>query len=143
MRTIGKNVINEVTITDPIGGGDVKLYYRTPTTNERQQYTSSLFQTKGRKVKTMISGARQKFGQKILTGFRHNDFCLVEEDGRKVAFASDPKDPQYRENWKDLVVESAADLVETLAFHVFEGAKVMPDDDENDEIADDGDEIPN
>jgi hypothetical protein len=141
MRVIGQAVINKAIIKDPIGGGEIVFFYRTPTTDERQQYNSSLFQARRGKVKSTIAQARQRFGKIILTGFREGDFVLQEGEQR-VIFSSDPQSANYRESWKDLVMNYASDLVETLAFHVFEGASVVPDSDEEEDGGEDGDGEP-
>jgi len=146
MRIIGKDVRNKITITDPIGGGDVEFSYRTPTTEERQRYNSSLFSAKGRKVKVTIAEARQKYGLIILMGIREGDFLYAdtadqagkaEQAGKKnapaVPISSDPSSPNYRADWKTLVASYAADMVETMTAHVFEGARVQSTEDLEDE----------
>jgi len=141
MRRIGHNISNSIRIKDPIGGGEIELYYRFPTTEERQQYSSSLFRARKGKVKTMVSETRQRFGKKILTGFRTGDFVL-EEEGKELVFSSDKSSSDYREDWKALILNSAADIVEAMAYHVFEGAAVVPDDDEEDDPHDDDNDSP-
>jgi len=150
MRVIGKNVRNKIIITDPIGGGSVEFSYRTPTTEERQRYNSALFSAKGRKVKVTVAEARQKYGLIILTGIREGDFLHADQadqtdhadhaaqagDGNApaVPISSDSSSPNYRTDWKTLVASYAADLVETMAAHVFEGARVQSSDDQEDEV---------
>jgi len=130
-RTIGKGVVNIITINDPIGGGDIEFRYRFPTTTERQQYSSGLFSKKGVKIRIKTSETRQKFGLAILTGIREGDFILQGEGfAAKTPVSSKPDSPHYRFDWKDLVSEYGADLVEAMAAHVFEGAEMVEDEDE-------------
>lgn len=137
MRVIGDKVINAIKINDPIGGGDVELFYRTPTTEERQRYNSALFQAQGRKVKVTIAQARQKFGAQILVGIREGDFSHAEGDAPAKPLSSDPASVNYRQDWKNLVGKYASDLIEAVAQHVFEGARIQQDvPDQDDEQAD-------
>ena len=143
MRIIGKGITNKITITDPIGGGSVEFSYRTPTTEERQRYNSALFSAKGRKVKVTVAEARQKYGLIILTGIREGDFLHADQadhadqtgevNAPAVPVSSDQSSPNYRADWKSLVASYASDLVETMAAHVFEGARVQSIDDQEDE----------
>lgn len=118
-RKIGANVRNTLTIQDPVSGTAIKFYYRTPTSEERVGYQNALFKREGEKVDFKITEARQEFGLKILEGFEEGAF--ENGDG---PFSSDPKAPNFNPDWKDLVKTFASDLIETLAAHVFEGARV-------------------
>ena len=48
-----------------------------------------------------------------------------------VPFSSDPSSPNYDPEWKSLVQKYASDLIETLAAHVFEGARAFSSQEEN------------
>ncbi len=118
MRDLKPSDNNQLTIHDAISGDDVVLTYRTPTTSERVAYQRAQVKKQGKKVILRAGEARQEFGLKILTGVRDGDFGY---DGQPIS--SDPKSPNYRPDWKQLVGETAGDLVEVLALTVFEGAR--------------------
>jgi hypothetical protein len=127
MRITSPDVKNELTINDPISGGQITLYYRLPTTQERLKYNQSLFQRKGNKITYTYTEARLKWGREILLGFEEGAFGVMSKTppggkGKEVPYSSDPESKNYREDWKDLVCEFASDLIEVLAAHVFEGA---------------------
>lgn len=119
MRDLKPTDKNELVVLDAISGTDIVLYYRTPTTSERVAYQRAQIKKEGKKIKIRASQARQEFGLKILTGFADGAFGY---DGRPIS--SNPEAANYREDWKDLVLAQAADLVEVLALTVFEGARV-------------------
>jgi len=66
---------------------------------------------------------RIKFGAKLLVGFSKGTFGL---NGK--AIASDPQDPDYYPDWKELLVKEAPDIVADVARDAFEGTKVVTDD---------------
>jgi len=118
MRDLKPTDKNELVVHDAISGTDIVLYYRLPTTSERIAYQRALIRKTGKKVVLRAGEARQEFGLKILTGIREGDFGY---DGKTIS--SDPKSERYRDDWKQLVGETAGDLVEVLALTVFEGAR--------------------
>jgi len=119
MRDLTRSDRNKLIINDARSGTEIELYYRTPTTQEEVEYQSKLIKRKGKKVLINAFETRLKMGLKILTGFREGDFGV---DGRPIS--SDPSSPNYREDWKELLREYAADIVTAFAFAVFEGARV-------------------
>jgi len=106
---------NKLTITDAIGGGDIELYYRNPTTEECVQFQSESVRKVGGKIRYHFAETRIKYGLRVLTGFRHGDFIY---DGKPLS--SDPSSADYREDWKALLKETAADIVIAVGFAVFE-----------------------
>lgn len=118
---------NALIIRDNMGGGDITLFYRNPTTAEWAGFTNASVQRRGKHVSLTIGERRQDYGKKILTGFRDGDFL----DERGQAISADPESPYYREDWKDLVCRHAADLVQLLAAHVFEGSAEIEAGDED------------
>jgi hypothetical protein len=123
-RIIGEGVINEFNLRDPISGDVLTLYFRFPTTEERQAYMSAMFERDENKIRFKISEARQEFGLKILTGIKKGSFILVENGRPEKQISSDPKDPDYLKNWRELVAKQGIDVVEEMAAHVFEGHRV-------------------
>lgn len=125
-RFIG-NQVNELRLHDAISNSDILLKYRMPTTAEREGYANESVRRIRNKVKYSIVAAREKYGAKILMGFRDGDF-EIDQNGAVVPIASDPASPNYRDNWKELVVEHASDLVQTLAYHVFDSPSEVVED---------------
>lgn len=100
-------------------GEDVTLFHRDPTTTEVSQYNNEAVRRKGNKVQFRHAGAQLKFGAKILKGIGENDFGI-----NGVPFSSDPNSPNYREDWKAIVVRTAHQAVQALGAAVFGGTEV-------------------
>ena len=124
-RIIGEGVINEFNVRDPISGDTLTLYFRFPTTEERQGYMSAMFERDENKIRFRISEARQEFGLKILSGIKKGSFSLIENGAPMREISSDSSDPDYLENWKELVAKQGIDIVEEMAAYIFEGHKVQ------------------
>lgn len=131
---------NILRISDAISGGIISLYYRLPTNEERIAFQrASLVRNKGAGGKKQVTfdpnAARQKYGLAILTGFGDDAFTV---NGKPVS--SDPESQNYLATWKELVGETASDMVAALAVTVFEGMRVAPaemmEGDELDEFMD-------
>jgi hypothetical protein len=116
---------NGVTFFDRISESKITLFYRMPTTEERIAYSNSLITRRGTKVESNIGEARGKYGARILTGFKDGDFAT--EDG---PLSSDPASPNFKPNWKAILLQYAQDVVDMLAIHVFEASLMIdtPDD---------------
>lgn len=141
---------NEFKVNDTIGGCQILLFWRHPTTTERIGFQRDAWQREGKKVYNRTPEARAKYGELILTGIREGDFSDgIDADGNPVLIASDPHSPNYRANWKELVAAAAGDLLMSLGMRVFEGSfqelvKAAKDsgavaDEEEDEIVEGGD----
>lgn len=136
MRDLKPNDKNKLVINDARSGTAIELYYRNPTTSEEVAYQSRLFKKQGKKMLVNAYETRLTYGLKILTGFREGDFGI---EGKPIS--SDPVSMNYREDWKELLKDNAADLVTSFAFAIFEGARIDAgmeidfgdDDTENDE----------
>lgn len=119
MRDLAKSDKNKLLIQDGISGTEIELYYRMPNTQEMVAYQNQMVKKVGRKVVLNTFETRLKWGIEILTGFREGDFGF---EGKPIS--SDEKSPNYREDWKKIIKEGAADIVSTLALTVFEGVRV-------------------
>lgn len=113
--------VNELKIHDNISNSDLVLYYRNPTTAERQRYANEAVQRKRNKIVTNIPEARLKWGQQILTGFREGDFMRMS-GGKPAAMSSDQASPAYYDKWREELEAHAADLLMLLAAHVFDSS---------------------
>jgi hypothetical protein len=110
---------NKLCINDNISGTVITLFYRMPTTIERQSYQNMSIQRQRNKVVHKQAEARLKYGSLVLTGFKTGDFEKKVKD-KYVAMASDAADPLYDPDWKVWANVNAADLVMLLAAHVFD-----------------------
>lgn len=118
----------EVTFFDRISGSKLTLYFDLPTTENRMEYANSMVTRVGNKIKNNTIEVRQKWGSKILRGFKDGDF----EKGKDMPVSSDPQSPHYDPEWKALVQKYASDVIAMLAMHVFESplSSAAPDEDE-------------
>lgn len=114
-RMLGK-IISEAVLKDNLGGGEIVLYYRQPTTTERVEYTNQGFRRVAGELVINKGETRMDYGLKIITGFRFGD--LLDADGKP--FASDKTHKDYRKDWKDLLMDGGSDLVDLLAARVFD-----------------------
>ena len=118
-------------IDDNITGESVTLFYTLPTNHQRLAYQGASVERVDGKIINRTIEARQRHGLEILTGVKAGDL-EVEKDGEWVPLITDPKQPGYREDWKDIVLEQASDLVELLAAQVFDvSARISRDQGED------------
>lgn len=107
---------NTLEIHDGMSGDVHEIHYRMPTNEERAAYQNGAFERRGQKIRSRIFENRLKFGARIITGFRKGTLGI---DGN--AFSSDPDDPDFRQDWKDLLVRYAGDVVASVGAGIFEG----------------------
>ena len=122
MRDLKKSDRNSIEFNDPLSGTPLIVYYATPTASQIRAYQQMSIQRKGNKVVMNSFDPAMKYGQEIITGIGEGCFGY---DGR--AISSDPESPDYRQDWKELMAESAADVVTLLARHVFDGLRASKD----------------
>lgn len=115
-RELQQSDRNDLTIQDTISGSEIGLYYRLPSTKERVAFNKACFKQQNGKLVNQVVAARAAAGELVLTGFREGDFSFA---GQPIS--SDPASPHYRKDWKQLVKETAGDLLITLGLTVFEG----------------------
>ena len=108
-----KNVIE---ITDGISGDVHEIHVRKPTSKEIASFQARLFERKGKKIINKAHATRLEFGAEIITGFKPGTLGI-----NGVAISHVASDPGYREDWKDLLVQNAPDIVAAVAQQVFEG----------------------
>ncbi len=130
-RRLG-NEHNTLKIQDNVSNSEIHLYYRMPTTKENVNFTNNMTKRKGNKIVNNIGAVRQKYGARILMGFREGDFEKPDGKGGYVIFSSDQNSKLFDPDWKKHVKKSANDLIEFLAMHVFEASakKVAAEDPE-------------
>lgn len=134
-ETVNKN---ELIIQDNISGSELAIYYRQPTTKERQTYINKRTVVKGKKLVDNSVQVRVDFGKKILTGLRDGDFeRLVDDDYKPIS--TEKNSQNYYEDWPEWMETHCDDVLTALAIRVFEapvsvGSSVSDNDgDEDDE----------
>ncbi len=116
---------NSLRILDNISGGELEIYYRMPTTREMQSYMDRRIERRGNQVVDNGAQVRLEFGKKILTGVRHGDFERLDEKGKYRPLSHDESAADYYPEWKNWMVEHAADVLTMLAVRVFENSAVI------------------
>lgn len=117
-RDLGKKN-NIAVIEDAISNSNIEFHYRTPKTSELQEYYTALYLKEDGEVKSNGVNARVAFAKKLIIGIRDGDFT---EDGAPVS--SDPQSEHYKENWKDLIEESSADLLDYFILFTFDKTRL-------------------
>ncbi len=113
-----------IVITTP-GGDEVGCYYRQPTTQEMHKYQQESVQRKRNTVILRHSEAQLKFGKAVFTGIREGDCGAPNASGEIVPISSDPKSPDYREDWKELLEKYAPNVIMALGAYVFGGTEAL------------------
>jgi len=116
---------NELTIRDNISDSDVTLFYRMPSTKERQEYQNATIRRHGNKVEFNHAAARLKSGLAVLTGFKVGSFERLV-DGKYVAFTWADGQPDFYPEWKEWIRKNASDLVMLMAARVFDASATIP-----------------
>ncbi len=158
-RDIAKSNFNLLTVHDGMADDDVAFFHRWPTTDERVAYRNAALKLKGRSLKNKVTETNIRFGGKLITGFIKSELNASEElEGGLVyngkPFSSFPiviqdyknieaelakkesasGDPDYLENWKQLVIETSADLIEQVGAVIFGGVGVVENEEEEEEF---------
>lgn len=124
---------NEMIFEDHLSGDKLALYYRMPTTKEREDFLNMAVRRKGNKVTFHHTEARLTYGLKILVGIRDGDFVRQADAGSSLLpMSSDPNSPDYCADWKQSMEDGCADLIMALAGHVFDGTPRLADAEEED-----------
>ena len=118
MRDLMKSDRNRVEFDDTLSGTKLGLFYTTPTVNQIKAYRQASITRKGNKVVVNNFDPALKYGLEILTGIDEGCFGY---DGKPIS--SDPDSMNFRDDWKKLLQETAADIITMLAHVVFDGVK--------------------
>ena len=125
---IGEGVRNALHVRDPVSGEVLTLYFRMPTPEERAGFAIAQFERTGKEVRMRTTEARQEYGLKILEGFPDGTFEKQNGEGKRIpAFSSDSQSPFFNTVWKELALKHGAHLIELLAVHVFDGTRIVPE----------------
>jgi len=106
-------------VRDGVSGDLHELHYRLPTNADRVSYQAGLWVRKGKQFINQALETRLRLGSQLLVGFVKGTIGL---DGKP--FSSNPTDPDYREDWRELLLQYAPDVVAVVALAAFEGTGV-------------------
>ena len=126
---------NELTIRDNISASDVTLFYRMPTTKERQEYQNATIRRQGNKIEFNHAAARLKAGMNVLTGFKVGSFERKVDD-KYIAFDWKEGNQDYYPEWREWIKKNASDLVMLMAARVFDTSATIAgaDDEEAEDV---------
>jgi hypothetical protein len=119
MRDLKYSDKNKVTLTDGPTGEKMDVFYSTPTAAQMKAYRQASLRRKGNKVLFDSFDPSVKYGLEIITGFSEGAFGF---DGKPISAA--PESPNYREDWKSLLAETAVDVITIVASVAFDGVRV-------------------
>ena len=139
-RDLKKADNNKATFMDGVSQSEISLYYRTPTNAERIAFKAATIGQKKNKIIDHSTEAQLSYGARILTGIQDGDFLF---DGKPIS--SNEDSPDYNPDWKKLVLETAGDLIQSLALLAFSAVILQYEgkqDDSSDESGPDMSEIP-
>lgn len=116
---------NTMIVQDNISSSELHLCYRMPSPEEIVAYRNGSSKRVRNALVNTTGENRLEHGKKIMTGFRDGDF-EKKVGGEWVPISSDPQAKNYDPDWKKIVADQAADLIELLAVHVFDaGSQVI------------------
>jgi hypothetical protein len=121
MRDLTPTDKNIMRIYDVASGTPCDIYYRTPTTQDRVAYNSAIanqvLQAKDLKEPGKIKEAMAammdiqiKEAAKLITAIGEDCFGV---DGKPIS--SDPDNKNYYDKWREILMDSASDIILTFA----------------------------
>lgn len=126
MRVFGNAEYTFTVIDRQSGDADGKpakltLFYRLPTTSERQEYINNLVQ-KDRAAKSLdiLYLNRVNAAANLVQGVGEGCFGRQLSDGSVVPISSEKGNEYYADNWKEELANGAADLLDKLGKIVFD-----------------------
>lgn len=109
---------NEITIFHVASGSKVKFFYTNPDTELHIKYKSAILNAsvKGKTIEE-VQKIQIEFGLKLITNIRKGDFVLK---GKPIS--SDPKDPDYLSEWKDVLKKVAGNIIIKFVEQILDNA---------------------
>ena len=126
MLLLGKDVINEITILDAVSQTEITVFYKSPTAQEQQAWSADLFRRENDEVVDNEVNACLKFGAELMVGVSDGALGIPTSNGEIKPISSDPKSPDYDEDWKRHLMEHATGFVVTFGNYVFRGHRIVP-----------------
>lgn len=123
---------NVMEIKCKLSGQTFEMDYRMPTNSERVAYDNAMTKRKGAQIKIAKDWmfTQAKVGARLCTGFKKGNFTVSGQ-----IISSDPSDPDYCADWKNLIFKVRPDLFSHLCRTIFSAlndqAEVDMDDEED------------
>ena len=120
-------------LQDNLSDSVLGIYYRQPTTKERQAYLNKRSIRQGNRFVDNSAACRVESGKRIITGLRDGDFERRVEGGNYRPIATNRDSADYYEAWPEWMEKHCSDVLTALAVRVFEvpvqaGAKEAAED---------------
>jgi hypothetical protein len=110
-------------VDDKQGGEPFELYYTRPTTTQTIDYNRDVYGLERtdpkRPTPVLHYDAMLEHALALIVGWSDNAFGI---DGQP--FSAEPTSPHYREDWRDILRETQADILLSMAAQVFAGSQV-------------------
>ena len=94
------------------------MLYAMPSTAQRVAFETSAYSREGDTLIDESASARIDAAIGIVTGWEPAGY-FVDVDGK--AISTNPASPDYREDWRDLLKETASDILDVVGRIVFQG----------------------
>ncbi len=126
---IGQEGEHTRTLVDRGSGVAVEFIYRLPTNQERLAYQRDALRKTRKRVIVRTEAAALEHVQPLLEGIR---FPYAADDPEStirwgdpgealVALSSQPGDPGYRDDWRDILVQAVPHMLAVLGSQIFGG----------------------
>ncbi|MDQ7799563.1 MAG: hypothetical protein RDU76_11590 [Candidatus Edwardsbacteria bacterium] len=116
-RDLARNDNNDLLVNDLVSNDTIMLYYRQPSAEDHITYHARVNKVVDGKMQ-YDERARLDLAMDLLTGFRKGALTV---GGKEIS--CDPQDPDYQENWRELIRDTAADWLMLLATVAYSGAR--------------------
>jgi hypothetical protein len=122
--------VNELCLNDNLSNSELVVYYRMPTTSERQEYLNRRQIRKGKVFVDNTIVNKADFGARIITGVREGDFERLGDNGQYLPISSDQQSEYYYPEWREWMAEHCNDILMVIAYRAFEVpvSAVLPGD---------------
>jgi len=97
-----------------IGEEEIEIYFRRPRAKEMVKYLAQTLEYGEEKNWEKIFSASMELASSCLVGIKKGDIVL-EEKGEKKPLITDPNEPGYLHDWKEVLSERIPELFLSLA----------------------------
>lgn len=115
----------QLTIVDKISGTEIAFYHKRPDYADRIRYHKDFWGStvsENGERKEPDYQKRVEYGLKVMTGFEENK--IGDENGKPIS--SDPKNENYRADWKEFIEQNFPEFAAMVAVQAYEGMYVKP-----------------
>ncbi len=98
-------------------GEEIEVYFRRPNAPEMVRYLAASLSGQGPQSMAQMLEAGLELGVSCILGVREGDIVLAEGDGLR-ALVTDPAQPGFEKNWKELLKDKLPGLLLMLGNHL-------------------------